>query len=88
MNTYTDASYRQYLSGKPYMMPVSPWFYTNAPGYDKNWLWRGDDLWYVSMRSSGDERKANPSTGSIVGSKSSMCSLNLSKSSLGTIGML
>lgn len=20
-------------------------FYTNLPGYDKNWLWRGDDLW-------------------------------------------
>jgi hypothetical protein len=33
-------------SGKPYMMPVSPWFYTNMPGYDKNWLWRGDDSWY------------------------------------------
>ncbi|KAI1830399.1 CAZyme family GH71 [Penicillium roqueforti] len=23
---------------------VSPWFFTNLPGYDKNWLWRGDDL--------------------------------------------
>ncbi|KAK2601394.1 hypothetical protein N8I77_010848 [Diaporthe amygdali] len=49
-NTYTDASYLQYLNdtGKalPYMMPVSPWFYTNLPGYNKNWLWRGDDLWY------------------------------------------
>jgi hypothetical protein len=28
------------------MMPVSPWFYTNLPGYDKNWLWRGDSLWF------------------------------------------
>lgn len=28
------------------MMPVSPWFFTNLPGYNKNWLWRGDDLWY------------------------------------------
>ncbi|OIW34215.1 hypothetical protein CONLIGDRAFT_568540 [Coniochaeta ligniaria NRRL 30616] len=46
MDTYTDASYLQYLNGLPYMMPVSPWFYTNLPGYDKNWLWRGDDLWY------------------------------------------
>ncbi|OJK04633.1 carbohydrate-binding module family 24 protein [Aspergillus aculeatus ATCC 16872] len=46
MDTYTDASYQQYLGGKPYMMPVSPWFFTNMPGYDKNWLWRGDDLWY------------------------------------------
>ncbi|KUI72307.1 hypothetical protein VM1G_07944 [Cytospora mali] len=45
MNTFVDASYISYLSGKPYMMPVSPWFYTNLPGYDKNWLWRGDDLW-------------------------------------------
>ncbi|KAK4445431.1 glycosyl hydrolase family 71-domain-containing protein, partial [Podospora aff. communis PSN243] len=46
MTTYTDASYLQYLDGMPYMMPVSPWFYTNLPGYNKNWLWRGDDLWY------------------------------------------
>lgn len=46
MNTYVDASYLQYLNGKPYMMPVSPWFHTNLPGYDKNWLWRGDDLWF------------------------------------------
>ncbi|KAM0324575.1 hypothetical protein ACHAQA_007960 [Verticillium albo-atrum] len=46
MNTYVDASYAQYLNGKPYMMPVSPWFYTNLPGFDKNWLWRGDDLWF------------------------------------------
>ncbi|KAF7137072.1 hypothetical protein CNMCM5793_006960 [Aspergillus hiratsukae] len=46
MDTYVDASYIQYLAGKPYMMPVSPWFFTNMPGYDKNWLWRGDDLWY------------------------------------------
>lgn len=48
ITTFVDASYMQTLnaSGKPYMMPVSPWFYTNMPGYDKNWLWRGDDLWY------------------------------------------
>ncbi|KAK4184083.1 Mutanase [Podospora australis] len=45
MNTYSDASYAQYLNGKPYMMPVSPWFYTNMPGFDKNWLWRGDMIW-------------------------------------------
>ncbi|KAJ6036601.1 Glycoside hydrolase family 71 [Penicillium herquei] len=47
MDTYVDASYMQYLEGKPYMMPISPWFFTNMPGYDKNWLWRGDDLWYT-----------------------------------------
>ncbi|PTU21963.1 hypothetical protein P175DRAFT_0424640, partial [Aspergillus ochraceoroseus IBT 24754] len=46
MNTYVDASYRGYLNGLPYMMPVSPWFYTNLPGYNKNWMWRGDNLWY------------------------------------------
>lgn len=27
-------------------MPASPWFYTNLPGYDKNWMWRGDSLWF------------------------------------------
>jgi hypothetical protein len=53
---FSDASYYQFMgknmsfpdpgSGMPYMMPVSPWFYTNLPGYGKNWLWRGDDLWY------------------------------------------
>lgn len=47
MDTYVDASYMQYLEGKPYMMPVSPWFFTNMPGYNKNWLWRGDDLWHT-----------------------------------------
>ncbi|KXH25328.1 glucan endo-1,3-alpha-glucosidase agn1 [Colletotrichum salicis] len=47
-----DASYVDFLgkdaSGnkRPYMMPVSPWFYTNLPGYRKNWLWRGDSLWF------------------------------------------
>ncbi|KAK4215931.1 family 71 glycoside hydrolase [Rhypophila decipiens] len=48
MNTYIDASYMQALAGagKAYMMPVSPWFYTNLPGFNKNWLWRGDDLWF------------------------------------------
>ncbi|PYH29356.1 glycoside hydrolase family 71 protein [Aspergillus neoniger CBS 115656] len=46
MDTYTDASYINYLQAKPYMMPVSPWFFTNLPGYDKNWLWRGDDMWF------------------------------------------
>ncbi|KAK9334371.1 hypothetical protein LIPSTDRAFT_115799 [Lipomyces starkeyi NRRL Y-11557] len=46
MNTYTDASYLQFLNNLPYMMPAAPWFFTNLPGYNKNWLWRGDDLWY------------------------------------------
>lgn len=48
MDTYVDASYFLYLEpgNKPYMMPVSPWFYTNMPGYNKNWMWRGDDMWH------------------------------------------
>lgn len=46
MTTEVDDSYVYYLNGSAYMMPVSPWFYTNLPGYDKNWLWRGDSLWY------------------------------------------
>ncbi|KAI8282938.1 Mutanase [Colletotrichum sp. SAR11_240] len=46
MDTKGDAAYIWALQGKPYMMPVSPWFYTNLPGYKKNWVWRGDDLWY------------------------------------------
>jgi len=49
MTLDSDNSYVSALNGKPYMMPVSPWFYTNLPSPnfgDKNWLWRGDDLWY------------------------------------------
>lgn len=47
MDTDVDASYFQYLDRKkPYMMPVSPWFYTNMPGFSKNWMWRGDDMWH------------------------------------------
>ncbi|TKW54017.1 Glucan endo-1,3-alpha-glucosidase agn1 [Colletotrichum tanaceti] len=46
MTSKGDAAYQWALKGKPYMMPVSPWFYTNLPGYNKNWVWRGDDLWY------------------------------------------
>ncbi|KAG4436963.1 hypothetical protein IFR05_007533 [Cadophora sp. M221] len=46
MYTVIDASYRNFLGGKPYMMAVSPWFYTNMPGYDKNWMWKGENLWF------------------------------------------
>jgi hypothetical protein len=48
MNTYVDASYLDYLhvfsfsNPLEYLMPVSPWFYTNLPGYHKNWLWKGE----------------------------------------------
>ncbi|KAK4097654.1 glycoside hydrolase family 18 protein [Parathielavia hyrcaniae] len=44
--TYVDASYKLALGNKPYMMPVSPWFFTNMPGFDKNWLWNSGDLWH------------------------------------------
>ena len=40
-----DEAWMKMLGGKTFMMPVSPWFYTNMPNWDKNWLWRGDDLW-------------------------------------------
>lgn len=45
MDTYVDASYLGEMSLRipvplSYMMPVSPWFYTNMPGYDKNWKWQ------------------------------------------------
>ncbi|RDW89657.1 hypothetical protein BP6252_01689 [Coleophoma cylindrospora] len=52
MNTFTDASFIEILgnqslsSSAPYMMGVSPMFYTNLPGFDKNWVWRGDSLWF------------------------------------------
>ncbi|KAF7861794.1 hypothetical protein EAF04_007677 [Stromatinia cepivora] len=50
MDAHVDASYPQFLNETdtplPYMMPVSPWFFTNLPGYDKNWMWRSDDLWF------------------------------------------
>jgi len=31
------------------MMPVSPWFYTNIPDYNKNWLWHTDELWPLRL---------------------------------------
>lgn len=45
-NTTVDQKYMDALDGKPYIMPVSPWFYTNMVRYHKNWVWRGDDVWY------------------------------------------
>lgn len=41
----SDLAWDQTLGAKPYMMGVSPWFYTNLPQYGKNWGLRGDDLW-------------------------------------------
>ncbi|KAL2870142.1 glycoside hydrolase family 71 protein [Aspergillus lucknowensis] len=47
MTTTTDEAYLSALRGRPYIMPVSPWFYTNLRRFGKNWVWRGDDLWYT-----------------------------------------
>ncbi|KKY20305.1 putative glycosyl hydrolase family 71 protein [Phaeomoniella chlamydospora] len=46
LTTAIDEEYISTLSGKPYMMPVSPWFYTNLPAYSKNWLWHSSSLWH------------------------------------------
>ncbi|KAL9027222.1 MAG: hypothetical protein Q9196_004223 [Gyalolechia fulgens] len=40
----SDQLWKAALGSKTYMMPVSPWFYANLP--DKNWVWRGDDMWH------------------------------------------
>ncbi|RDW81594.1 glycoside hydrolase family 71 protein [Aspergillus mulundensis] len=47
MNTTMDEAYMSALDSKAYIMPVSPWFYTNLRQFNKNWVWRGDDLWYT-----------------------------------------
>lgn len=46
MSTDSDMSYIDALAGRDYMMPVSPWFYTNLPNYNKNWVWSSDNLWF------------------------------------------
>lgn len=42
----SDKAWQSAAAPKAYMMPVSPWFYTNLPQYGKNWVWRGDDMWH------------------------------------------
>ena len=42
----SDREWMDALGGMPYMMAISPWFYADLPRWGKNWLWRGDDLWY------------------------------------------
>ncbi|KAL2024224.1 hypothetical protein VTK56DRAFT_9380 [Thermocarpiscus australiensis] len=56
MTTDPDRAFLEALrpEDKPYMMPVSPWFFTNLPGFDKNWLWRGDGLWDLRWRQVAD----------------------------------
>lgn len=46
MFTNVDVNYKNVLGSRPYMMPVAPWFFSNMPRYNKNWVWRGDSLWY------------------------------------------
>ncbi|CAK1363204.1 Mutanase [Cercospora beticola] len=46
MTTSRDQQWISAAGREPYMMGVSPWFYANVPTWSKNWLWRGDDLWY------------------------------------------
>ncbi|KAL9083303.1 MAG: hypothetical protein Q9159_005866 [Coniocarpon cinnabarinum] len=42
----SDSGYSSAKTGKPYMKPLSPWFYRHANG--QSWLWRGDNLWHLS----------------------------------------
>ncbi|KAI5803928.1 glycoside hydrolase [Geopyxis carbonaria] len=44
--TASDIDWMNALGSKAYMMPVSPWFYTNLPQWSKNWLWPSDTLWF------------------------------------------
>ncbi|PKY07103.1 hypothetical protein P168DRAFT_287593 [Aspergillus campestris IBT 28561] len=47
MSTALDKEYMDALGDKPFIMGVSPWFYTNMIRWHKNWVWQGDDLWYT-----------------------------------------
>ncbi|EJD50719.1 glycoside hydrolase [Auricularia subglabra TFB-10046 SS5] len=46
MNTSADQFYLSQLQGKPYMMNVSPWFFTHfsPQSFNKNWLFLSDTL--------------------------------------------
>ncbi|XDG06449.1 hypothetical protein ABKA04_006064 [Annulohypoxylon sp. FPYF3050] len=46
ITTGNDQAYKSSLQGKPYMMGVSPYFYTDLPQYNKNWYSSSDSLWY------------------------------------------
>ncbi|KAK2599427.1 hypothetical protein N8I77_011181 [Diaporthe amygdali] len=45
MDGSVDETYLSVIDKSKYMMAVSPWFYTNLPGYSKNWVWNSDNLW-------------------------------------------
>lgn len=40
MDGSVDETYLRVIDKSKYMMAVSPWFYTNLPGYHKNWVWK------------------------------------------------
>jgi glucan endo-1,3-alpha-glucosidase len=47
-NDSSDLAWQSAIgSSKVYMMGVSPWFFTDLPGYNKEWVWRGDDMWHL-----------------------------------------
>ncbi|KAK3316629.1 putative alpha-1,3-glucanase/mutanase [Apodospora peruviana] len=44
-----DRTYKNWLGGKPYIAPVSPWFsthYGTEVSYSKNWVMPGDLVWF------------------------------------------
>lgn len=48
-----DAEYAAALAGKPYIAPISPWFFTHfgpEVPYSKNWVFPSDFLWYDRWR--------------------------------------
>ncbi|KAF3928654.1 hypothetical protein AA313_de0208068 [Arthrobotrys entomopaga] len=47
MTTASDSDYISALSGKTYMAPVSPWFFTHFDfsSFQKNWIFASDDLY-------------------------------------------
>ncbi|TMW56927.1 hypothetical protein Poli38472_002852 [Pythium oligandrum] len=58
-----DDAWRKAINNKHYLMGVSPWFYTSLPQWNKNWLWRGDNLWHYRWE---DVIKFQPSMVEII----------------------
>lgn len=46
MSPEEDILYMNVLGDKPYMMGVSPYFYTSLPQWNKNWYSSSESLWY------------------------------------------
>lgn len=44
MTDSIDTAWQSFLGSKPYMMGISPWFYSNLPSLGKTWTWRGKEL--------------------------------------------